>query len=150
AEHGMHVHAGPAVVADRDVAQKAQRLALAVDLDRLVGLPGKVEPADGRALEGADRRERGGVEPGGGGEGGDGGKGLLPGVEDEHICAFTGILPDELRFHLRQLGWDENVASRLIIARIRLMHADTAPINSAPKKRFSGGFSGNEKSSPAA
>ena len=54
AEHRMHVQAGLAVVADRDVAQQAQALALLVDLDRAVGLGAQVEPADGDALEGAD------------------------------------------------------------------------------------------------
>jgi len=54
----MHVEAGLAVVAGGDVAQKAQPFALAVDLDRLIDLLGEIEPADRRALEGAERRQR--------------------------------------------------------------------------------------------
>src|SRR5712664_3836507 len=79
--------------------KKAQSFALAVDLDRLVGLPGEIEPADRRALEGAQRRQRRGGKVGARGEAHDGGEGLLAGVEDEDEGAFAGIFPDELGLH---------------------------------------------------
>ena len=59
AENDVNVKAGLAVVADRDVADRAQYLALLSDLDLLVGLLFEVEPADGRLFESADGRQRG-------------------------------------------------------------------------------------------
>jgi len=44
----------PAVVAERDVADGAQHLALLVDLDLSVTLRGEIEPADRRPLERTD------------------------------------------------------------------------------------------------
>jgi len=49
----------PAVVAERDVADGAQHLALLVDLDLSVTLRGEIEPADRRPLERTDRGQRG-------------------------------------------------------------------------------------------
>ena len=43
-------------MADGDIAQQAQTLALLVDDDRPIFLLLEIEPADGRFLEGADRR----------------------------------------------------------------------------------------------
>src|SRR5258707_6528881 len=62
AHDGMHVQAGLAVVADRDVAQQAQAFALLVDLDRPVSPGPQIEPADGGALEGAERCQRGAAQ----------------------------------------------------------------------------------------
>ena len=46
------------VVADRDVSDRAQHLALLPDVDLLVSLLVEVEPADGRLFEGADGGQR--------------------------------------------------------------------------------------------
>src|SRR6202012_2706842 len=54
----MQMQTRLAVVADRDVADRAQDFALLLDLDLLIGLLVEVEPSDGRLLEGADRRQR--------------------------------------------------------------------------------------------
>jgi hypothetical protein len=52
-EHDVHVPAGFTVVAEGDVANAAQYLALLADGDLAVSLIGEVEPADRRLREGA-------------------------------------------------------------------------------------------------
>src|SRR3977135_2014717 len=115
-QHRVHVEAGLAVVADGDVAQEAQALALAVDLDRLISLLGEIEPADRRALEGAERRQRRAGEAGPCGEVGDGGEGLLAGVENEDEGPFAGVFPDELGLHDGLLMARSQLTARRIVA----------------------------------
>ncbi|MCS3892092.1 hypothetical protein M2171_001225 [Bradyrhizobium japonicum USDA 38] len=57
-QNHMHVKARLSVVADRDITDRAQHLALLRDLDLFIGLLLEVEPANGRPFEGADGRER--------------------------------------------------------------------------------------------
>jgi hypothetical protein len=60
----MNVKAGIAVVADGNVADRAQDFALFGDLDFPVGLLLEIEPADNSAFEGADDGQRGRGYPG--------------------------------------------------------------------------------------
>ena len=53
------MEARSAVVADGNVADCAQNLALLSDLDLPVSLPVDVEPTDSRVLEGSNSRKRG-------------------------------------------------------------------------------------------
>jgi hypothetical protein len=57
-EHDVDMKAGLAVIADGDVPDRTEDLALLIDLDPAVALRGDVEPADGGPLEGADCRQR--------------------------------------------------------------------------------------------
>ena len=80
-EHNVDMKAGLAVVADGDVPDRAENLALLIDLDLAVALRGEVEPADGCPLEGADRRQRRRRYSRFIGEAGERGKRLLPGIQ---------------------------------------------------------------------
>jgi hypothetical protein len=55
--------AGLAVIADGDVSDRTENLALLIDLDPAVALRGDVEPADGGPLEGADGGQGGRGNP---------------------------------------------------------------------------------------
>lgn len=57
-EHRMDMQAGLAIVAQRDIADRAQHFALFVDRDFAVGLRFQVKPADGRSLERTDGGQR--------------------------------------------------------------------------------------------
>jgi hypothetical protein len=52
-QNHMHVETRLSVVADSDIADRAQHLALLRDLDLPVGLLLEIEPANGRSFEGA-------------------------------------------------------------------------------------------------
>ena len=58
-ENDVNVKTGLAVVADRNVSDGAQYLALLSDLDLFVSLLFEVEPSDRRSFESADGGERG-------------------------------------------------------------------------------------------
>ena len=59
-EHDVDMKAGLSVIADRDVADRTENLALFVDFDFPVALRGEIEPAHRRPFEGPDRGQGGG------------------------------------------------------------------------------------------
>ena len=103
-KHDMHMQAGSAVVADRDVTYRAQHLALFVNGDLPVALGREIEPADGRALEGTDRRQgrrryfRIVCEPR------QRRKRFLSGVENNDLDLCGRLVGNKLAFHSRYLG----------------------------------------------
>ena len=109
AEHRMHMQAGLAVVADGDIAQQAQPLALLVDLDRAVRLGAQVEPSDGHALEGANGAERCAAQTVPVGEVGECRERFVAGIEHDDEGAFARVLPDQPGLHR------QNRASRMMI-----------------------------------
>src|SRR5882757_7943971 len=88
-----------AVIADCNVPDRAQHLALLADLDLPVAPGHEVEPADGCALEGADRGQRCGGDPGLIGECCQPCKRLFAGIEDNDVNPGSRFVSYKLALH---------------------------------------------------
>src|SRR5438477_7181397 len=100
-EHDVDMEAGLAVVAHRDVADRAQHLALLAYFDLPVTLRAKVEPADGCLFEGADRGQRCRREFFVIGEFGQRRERLFAAIENDDVDLGVRSVRDELAFHGR-------------------------------------------------
>ena len=98
-KHDVDVKAGLAVIADGDVPDRTEHLALLIDLDLAVVLRSKVEPADGSPLESADRRQRGRGNPGFIGEAGERRKCLLTRIQNDDVNLRLRVGGDMLALH---------------------------------------------------
>src|SRR6266404_1059058 len=98
----MNMQAGLAVVADRNISNRTQDLALLADLDLLVALRCKIQPADGRLPEGTDRCERSRRDFGFVGESRQRGKRLLARIEDDDVNLSTWLFRYKLASHARR------------------------------------------------
>ena len=88
----MHMQARLILVVERDVADRAQHLALLIDWNLPIGLGGEVEPADGRLRKGAERGEGRGAQPLVLREVADRRAGLVAGIENKHKRPFARAL----------------------------------------------------------
>jgi hypothetical protein len=93
AEHDVNVKARLAIVADGDVSDCAQDLALLRDLDSLVGFLVKIEPPDHGLLEGPDGGKGRRVNPG-----------IVCEFRQSRKCLFAGIEDDDAGFGSRVAG----------------------------------------------
>src|SRR3954452_8148056 len=125
----MDVKARLAVVADGNVSDRAQHLALFANFDPLVALRCNVEPSDGRLFEGADRSQRCRGNPGLVGEFRQRRKRLLAAIEDDDVNLRSRPVGYELALHVRcsrftpppaqaalRCAWRPSLISSMILA----------------------------------
>jgi hypothetical protein len=94
AKHNMYVEARVAVVADRNVPDRAQDFALLGNLDFLVCFLLKIEPADGGLLKSTD-----------GSQGGCGKSGIVCEFRQRFECIFAGFENDDAGLGSRVAGY---------------------------------------------
>jgi hypothetical protein len=101
AEHHVDVKTGLAIIAQRNVTNRAQHLALLIHRDFAVGFRIEVEPADGGSFECADRSQGSALDFLVDGETGQLGECFLTGVEHDDKRTLSTDLVDEPGFHTR-------------------------------------------------